>query len=223
MQKKSSYDLMLILLACCPLLLAQTGDTYPLDTCLVSGEKLGSMGEPIVYLHLGREIRFCCKSCIPKFKKSPAQYLAKLDALIIKDQTGHYPATTCLVSGEKLGGMGEPFAYVHNNRLVKFCCDGCLPKFLKEPQKYLAELDKAVIREQKPNYPLDRCLVGGGKLGDMGEPIDFVYGNRLIRFCCQDCIPKFLKQPALYLGFLQKAYSKTVKKIEHTDHKGHKH
>lgn len=52
--------------------------SYPLDTCVVSGEKLGSMGEPVVIQHEGTEVRFCCKSCIKKFKKDSAKYLAKL-------------------------------------------------------------------------------------------------------------------------------------------------
>lgn len=52
---------------------------YPLDTCLVSGEKLGSMGEPIIINHEGHEIKFCCDSCVPKFEKDPAKYLSKLD------------------------------------------------------------------------------------------------------------------------------------------------
>ncbi len=51
---------------------------YPLDTCLVSGEKLGEMGEPYVIDHQGQQIKFCCKSCLPKFEKEPAKYLAKL-------------------------------------------------------------------------------------------------------------------------------------------------
>lgn len=51
---------------------------YPLDTCLVSGEKLGSMGKPPEIVHEGRQIKFCCKNCIPDFKEDPAKYLAKL-------------------------------------------------------------------------------------------------------------------------------------------------
>jgi YHS domain-containing protein len=51
---------------------------YPLDVCLVSGEKLGSMGDPIVITHAGQEVKFCCKSCQPDFAKDPAKYLAKL-------------------------------------------------------------------------------------------------------------------------------------------------
>jgi YHS domain-containing protein len=51
---------------------------YPIDTCLVSGEKLGSMGDPVVIVHEGREIKFCCDSCVPDFKKDPDKYLEKL-------------------------------------------------------------------------------------------------------------------------------------------------
>lgn len=52
---------------------------YPLDVCLVSGEKLGSMGEPVVIVHEGQEIKFCCDSCLPKFKENPEKYLSQLE------------------------------------------------------------------------------------------------------------------------------------------------
>ena len=47
----------------------------------------------------------------------------------------------CIVSGEKLGSMGDPASYVHNGQEVKFCCKGCLDGFKKEPDKYLARLE----------------------------------------------------------------------------------
>jgi hypothetical protein len=60
--------------------------SYPLDTCVVSGEKLegGDMGGPVDYIHKeegkpDRLVRFCCKSCIKKFKKDPAKYLKVID------------------------------------------------------------------------------------------------------------------------------------------------
>ncbi len=53
---------------------------YPLTVCVVSGEPLGSMGDPVVYDHEGTTVKFCCKSCIPDFEADPAPYLAKLDA-----------------------------------------------------------------------------------------------------------------------------------------------
>lgn len=51
---------------------------YPLDVCVVSGKKLGSMGEPYTIEHNGTTVKFCCKHCLPKFDKEPATYLAKL-------------------------------------------------------------------------------------------------------------------------------------------------
>lgn len=52
---------------------------YPLDVCLVSGEELGSMGEPHVFIHEGQEIKMCCDMCVPKFNKDTAKYLAMLE------------------------------------------------------------------------------------------------------------------------------------------------
>jgi YHS domain-containing protein len=51
---------------------------YTMDTCLVSGEKLGGMGKPFEYVHQGQQIKFCCKNCLPDFEKDSAKYLAKL-------------------------------------------------------------------------------------------------------------------------------------------------
>ena len=51
---------------------------YPLDKCIVSDEKLDSMGKPFVFTYEGQEIKLCCKSCQKDFKKDPAKYLKKL-------------------------------------------------------------------------------------------------------------------------------------------------
>lgn len=53
---------------------------YPLDTCIVTDEKLGGMGKPYVFTHEGREIKMCCKSCLKDFKKDPAKFIKKLEA-----------------------------------------------------------------------------------------------------------------------------------------------
>ena len=52
---------------------------YPLKTCIVSDNDLYSMGQPVVIVHKGQQIKFCCKPCIKKFKKDPAKYLVKLE------------------------------------------------------------------------------------------------------------------------------------------------
>ena len=57
---------------------------YPLKTCLVSDEPLGSMGEATPYVHRvagkpDRVIFVCCEGCIDDFKADPAKYLKKVD------------------------------------------------------------------------------------------------------------------------------------------------
>jgi hypothetical protein len=65
-----------------------------------------------------------------------------------------YPLETCVVTGDKLGDMGEPYVHVHKeagkpDRTVKFCCKGCLKDFQKEPAKYLKLLDEAAAAKAK--------------------------------------------------------------------------
>ena len=52
---------------------------YPLQTCVVSGEKLGSMGKAYTFQHEGKEVQLCCKSCLKDFKKEPAKYMKKIE------------------------------------------------------------------------------------------------------------------------------------------------
>src|SRR5258708_2420894 len=54
---------------------------YPLNTCIVTGEKLGGdMGEPYAFTYKGREIKMCCKDCKKDFDKNPAKFIKKLEA-----------------------------------------------------------------------------------------------------------------------------------------------
>ncbi len=57
---------------------APKAKAYPLDICLVTGEKLDSMGGVVTVVQDGQEYKFCCKGCIKDFNKDPAKYAAKL-------------------------------------------------------------------------------------------------------------------------------------------------
>lgn len=83
----------------------------------------------------------------------------------------------------------------------------------------------AWLATAKAAYPLDTCVVSGDKLegGDMGAPIDYVYKqegkpDRLIRFCCKDCVKDFNKDPAKYLAMIDAAAAKKA-----AEHAGHSH
>ncbi len=57
---------------------AQRAD-YPLNTCVVGGGELGSMGEPFETVIAGRLMRFCCEGCEPKANANPLKYIAMVD------------------------------------------------------------------------------------------------------------------------------------------------
>ncbi|MFG0326141.1 MAG: hypothetical protein ACF8SC_02585 [Phycisphaerales bacterium JB037] len=241
---------------------ASPGPTYPytLPDCPVGG-KLGSMGDPVVKVYDNREVRFCCAGCLGEFESNKAKYWGEIDAKIVEQQLMHYPIDTCIVTGEKLGddavnhvhnnrlvrladgeaaaafkadpakhlealdrrivdaqlasypmdrcpvggplgSMGEPINFIYMNRLVRLCCGGCESSLVSEPGKYLAKLDKAYADRQRAEYAIDACLVSGAPLGSMGEPVELVAGTRLVRLCCGSCIPKLKQDPARYLGKL---------------------
>lgn len=178
---------------------------YPLETCPVSGMELGSMGDPVVRHYDGREVRFCCAGCIEKFEANKDEHLAKMDATIVERQLEAYPLETCVVSGEKLGSMGEPVSFVHANRLVRFCCSGCIDGFTSDPAAFHAKLDKAYADAQRESYPLETCVVSGMKLGSMGEPHEIVAGTTLVRFCCDGCVDGFWEDPQAHVSKIEEA------------------
>ena len=63
---------------------------YPLTTCIVSGEKLDSMGEPVSFVYQGQEIKLCCKKCRKEFDADPAKFMSKLaTAAVPEAKTDH--------------------------------------------------------------------------------------------------------------------------------------
>lgn len=72
-----------------------------------------------------------------------------------------YPLDVCAVSGEELGGMGEPYDHTHReagkpDRLVRMCCEGCVKRFNQNPGRYLARIDAAAKQRREE-------AVGAGK------------------------------------------------------------
>ena len=76
----------------------------------------------------------------------------------------------------------------------------------------------AVSAEAKAAYPLTVCVVSGDKLeaNAMGGPVDYLYQqpgkpDRLVRFCCKDCIKDFNKEPAKFLKQIDEAAAAKAK------------
>ena len=52
---------------------------YPLDTCLVTGNELGSMGDPITRVYGEQVVKFCCSPCVGEFEGDPQRFLALME------------------------------------------------------------------------------------------------------------------------------------------------
>jgi len=186
----------------------RVGDPWPLDTCVVAERsKLGSMGGPIIKIHEGREVRFCCAGCTGAFESNPEQFLARADAKIIEQQKAHYPLDHCIVDTEEKIDVNadETILKVVGNRMFALCCGGCARALDRNPARYIAMLDEAVVEAQRDDYPLETCVVSGLPLDSMGGAVEHVVGNQLVKVCCAPCIRTIEQDPAGILGKLAEA------------------
>lgn len=113
---------------------------YPLNKCLISGEKLGSMGTPVPVVIEDREFLLCCKGCEKDLRADAKAFVAKHDEAWKKVKP--YPLKTCIVSDEELGSMGKPLGFVYKGQEIRICCKGCRKDFDREPGKFLKKLPK---------------------------------------------------------------------------------
>lgn len=114
---------------------------YPLRTCLVAREPLGSMGEIVEHVHGTRLVRMCCDGCIKPFELKAETYLAQLDAAWIESQREVYPLDTCLVTGIPLGE--DAVEHLYGTTLVRVMDAAALEAFLAAPEGYLQVLAAA--------------------------------------------------------------------------------
>jgi len=69
----------------------------------------------------------------------------------------------------------------------------------------LVQAEEAPTTQPADNYPLTVCIVSGGELGSMGDPIVIQHEGRTVKFCCEHCVGSFKKNPQKYLKKLDEA------------------
>ena len=171
--------------------------SYPLDTCPVSGKPLGK--DAVDNVKDGHLVRTCCGNCTAKID---AAAIKKVDDAVIAAQLKSYPMENCLC-GAKLGD--KTVNHVVGTRLVRCCTPECASMMDKDPKAAMAKLDRAYIDTQLKTYKLKTCPVSGEELGKMGEPVNYLYGTTLVRFCCKDCVKDMQKDPDAVLKKLAAA------------------
>jgi YHS domain-containing protein len=163
---------------------------YPLDKCIVSDEKLGVEGKPVVFVHEGQEIKLCCQDCRKDFDANPSKFLSKLP--------------------EAEAPKAEPKKASIDHKMMCACC----AEDAKAADDKATGHDHGAAQTAKPAeekksdapakpYPLKTCIVSDNDLDSMGEQASFVYQGQTIKVCCKPCIAKFEKNPAKYLKKLE--------------------
>lgn len=180
--------------------IASQKPSYPLDSCPISHEKLGGMGTPVDMVVDGQLVRLCCPSCKKGVEKEKVAILKSINDAVIAQQSVGYPLETCPISGKK---MDKPVDHVVGTRLVRFCCNDCVKSFDTDAAKAtaaMAKLDAAWLSTQKAKYTVTTCPVSGEKLND--KAIDQLYGTKLVRLCCKDCVKELEAKPEVVLAKL---------------------
>jgi hypothetical protein len=77
--------------------------------------------------------------------------------------------------------------------------------------------DTQWLAKARAEFALESCPVSEEKFGSMGKPQDYIYQqagkpDRLVRFCCKNCLGDFNKEPAKYLKIIDDAAAAKAKK-----------
>lgn len=54
-------------------------------------------------------------------------------------------------------------------------------------------------------YPLQKCVVSGESLGEMGKPVKVSNEGTDVYLCCKSCVKDFNKEPAKYVKMVKDA------------------
>ncbi len=108
--------------------------------------------------------------------------------------------------------MDEPIDFTASTATddgpVFFCCEGCIEKYNKNPEKYAkkAAAQRAALKD-RPKIQV-ACPVSK-------KPIDskvFIeHEGQKVAFCCKDCVGKFQSDPSKYQAALANSYTYQTK------------
>ncbi len=120
---------------------------YPLNTSLVSGEKLPA--KPVDFIYCNRLIRLGSDAEKATFLKDTPKYLKQLDEAVVAAQGKTYPLDKCPVSHDGLESMGGGVDVVRAGRLIRLCCKSCKSDLDEAPAAYIAKIDEARAKTKK--------------------------------------------------------------------------
>ncbi len=104
--------------------------------------------------------------------------------------------------------MGEPIDFTlaveTPDGPAFFCCDGCIKKYNKNPDKYAAKIEA----QRKVLATLPKVQVLCPVSGNATDPkVTLDHDGSQVSFCCGGCVEKFKGEPAKYAAKLANSYT----------------
>jgi YHS domain-containing protein len=168
----------------------QDGHNHPaasghLPKCPVMGEE--SIDLSISLATADGPVYFCSKDCIEGYKADPGKYTTHVAAQ--QKQLAGLPKVQaiCPITGQEADRI---ISTTYQGRKILFCCKGCIGKFEKNPEKYVAALANSYSYQTK-------CPVMGGDINPQAA-IKLADGRK-IYFCCPGCDKKLASAPSIFL------------------------
>jgi len=161
----------------------------PQTQCPMSGKPIN---KKMYADYRGKRVYFCGPGCRTKFQADPAKYVKKLEEQGITLARTPKPQTRCPIKGTP---VNKKVYADYKGKRVYFCCADCLPKFKKDPAKYIKKLESQGITLAQASRPQTNCPISGGKINKK-QFVD--YKGKRVYFCCPGCDKKFLQDPAKY-------------------------
>ena len=154
--------------------------------CPVSGDLLGSKGDP-VKIKAGEQIAFlCCKDCLSK--KIDDTHWTTIQKRIAKAQG------ICPIMRKPVDASME--SMVVDGQKVFVCCPPCIDKIQADPKPSMKMVHEAYAKfvvaesEQTHMKAQEICPVSGEKLGTRGAPVKVKVGDEHAFLCCKNCTSK---------------------------------
>lgn len=85
----------------------------------------------------GTTYYFCSQSCKDNFDKNPENF-ARRDTLLVETKQPQGAGGKDLVCGMTVDPESAAFRFEYKSKMYFFCCEHCLEKFTKDPEKYIS-------------------------------------------------------------------------------------
>lgn len=109
----------------------------------------------------------------------------------------------CVMCPSSLGSKGDSVDFAIEGREIRLCSDACRALFERAPTEGWSRVDRAMMEDQRPHYPLRVSIISGEPLAE--QPIDVIWGNRLFRVNTERERDELLRDPETSLRALDRA------------------